>query len=607
MPAQKRAFDDPVGPATPSSASAAAAGGDARRDKKPRASKKSRKGKSATPQLPLNAGPPAAASTEDADLEEGEVVEGDFSDLFVVDTTPAAVRPKDRFVPTEQPGAAPTPSKKSRGTAEPQDLVAQPVATAEGKDLPPTKEEANGGMDVDQEALDSDDAMRIFAQEVGMSDDSDEDLDDSDSESDEGGNAFGGGGAGGEGLMLYDDEDSLQKAIQGRIVDDSSAPATGRYYKEADLTKTCVLCGEHGHTSRDCTHSQCFVCGVIDTEHEARNCPVSLVCSACGSRGHFARDCRIAPGGSRGSYTQRCQQCGSSNHKSTNCPSVWRSYDTSGPKPPKRKVVLACANCGNGKDHFIDDCMMPRGHPMKHSDPSAFNREALGAAAANLPLPTAGPSSTSRRRGGATGKLDMRPRGAGIRVEEEAGDDDWFASRARSGGGGGGSAMRDRGRGSGGGGGGGGGGRGPPPAFSFRNGGGPVSGGRGSTHTVFGDSYRSGGSGRRGGYDDLDRDRDYSARRSGGGGGGGSSRSGYDSPRDDRRSSYGGKGSGGGGGGGGDRGEDRRGGPPPSLLDRVGGGGGGSGGSSRSSTPVHGGSAGGGRAGRGPSYRGGYM
>lgn len=38
-----------------------------------------------------------------------------------------------------------------------------------------------------------------------------------------------------------------------------------------------------------------------------------------------------------------------------NCPSQWRVYDTSGPKPPKRKVVLACANCGSGKDHFIDD------------------------------------------------------------------------------------------------------------------------------------------------------------------------------------------------------------------------------------------------------------
>lgn len=46
---------------------------------------------------------------------------------------------------------------------------------------------------------------------------------------------------------------------------------------------------EHGHSSRDCTHSQCFICGAIDTDHEARNCPVALVCSACGSRGHFAR------------------------------------------------------------------------------------------------------------------------------------------------------------------------------------------------------------------------------------------------------------------------------------------------------------------------------
>ncbi|KAG0664028.1 hypothetical protein C6P46_001888 [Rhodotorula mucilaginosa] len=631
MPAQKRAYDDPVGPATPAPAgSASSSSGRTRPDKKSRRQQRRKEKQAAAPTLPLNSnGTSTPRSTKDADLEEGEVVEGDFSDLFVVDTTPAAVRPKDRFLGEQSASTPLKGSKEPQGDVE--DLVTLPMAAAEGKELVPeeTKEARE-----DAAALDSDDAMRIFAQEMAMTDDSDDDdvSDDDDDEdaSDEEGDEF--GGAAGQGLMLYDDEDELQKVIQGRIVDDSAAPTTGRYYKEADLTKTCVLCGEHGHSSRDCTHSQCFICGAIDTDHEARNCPVALVCSACGSRGHFARDCPIAPG-ARGSYGQRCSRCGSSNHGAPNCPSQWRVYDTSGPKPPKRKVVLACANCGSGKDHFIDDCMMPRGHPMKHADPSAFNRGALGAAASSLPVPSAGPSSSSRRRGGATGKLDMRPRVSAY--EDDAGDDDWFASRSRGGGGGGGgggSAGRDRNRGSGGGGG----SRGqqppPPPPLSFRNGGSGGGGGRGdrATHIHFSETSRnrydpsasasrsSGGAGnpssadRRRDRDYYDPDRDYSSggRNASGGGGRGASSSGYDSPRqqqqEDWRSLY--------GSGGGDRDRDRsrasaaRG--PRSLLERVGGGGGGGRGggggsapSSRSQTPTQ--QGGGGR--RGPSYRGGYV
>ncbi|GAA5876563.1 hypothetical protein JCM3774_003140 [Rhodotorula dairenensis] len=390
MPAQKRAFDDAAGPATPAPpGSAASSAGRTRPDKKSRRLQR-RKDKqiSTLPSNNHNSSTNTPKSTADADLEEGEVVEGDFSDLFVVDTTPAAVKPKDRFVGDESNSTPLRPKIRSEGDAE--DLVALPMAAAEGKELlaVETAEAAERG----PAALDSDDAMQIFAREVAMTDDSDNDDDDDDDDaSDEDQDEF--GGAAGQGLMLYDDEEQLQKAIQGRIVDDSAAPTTGRYYKEADLTKTCVLCGEHGHSSRDCTHSQCFICGAIDTDHEARNCPVALVCSACGSRGHFARDCPIAPG-ARGTYGQRCSRCGSSNHGAPNCPSQWRVYDTSGPKPSKRKVVLACANCGSGKDHFIDDCMMPRGHPMKHADPSAFNRDALGAAAASLPMPSAGPSSS---------------------------------------------------------------------------------------------------------------------------------------------------------------------------------------------------------------------
>ncbi|GAA6009018.1 uncharacterized protein JCM10292_001759 [Rhodotorula paludigena] len=534
MPAQKRAFDDDAGPSTPAAGAAAAAAKKAKR--RPR-----RKGKG--PALALNGTPGGKDDDEDA-LEEGEVVEGDFSDLFVVDTTPAAVKDKDRFQPTE---AQPSPLKAGAAPAlaEEEDSATLPLAVSEGKELAADTDDAP----VDDAAMDSDDVMRAFAQEVSLTDDGSEDDDDGSSSSDDEDGLS-------EGLMLYDNEDDLKKAIQGRIVDDSSAPVTGRYYKEADLTKTCVLCGEPGHTSRDCTHSQCFICGAIDSDHEARNCPVALICVSCGSRGHFARECTVNPN-SRGSFSQRCTICQSGNHMTPNCPSQWRIYDTTGPKPPKRKLQLSCANCGSNKDHFIDDCLLPRGHPMKYADPSAFNRAALGPAyASSLPAySAAGPSGDmGRRKGGPTGKLDRRPLAAAYGADDDDGggsaaDDDWFASRARtqaSRGGGG----RSGGRGGGGGGGGG--------------------GGRG-THIHFSDDSRSRfdrGGGASGGY--RDRDREYSG-------------SGYDSPRDDWRSMCGGGGDGGRRGGKGHSAGGR--GPPPSLLDRVGGSGGG----------------------RQPRYRGGYV
>lgn len=78
---------------------------------------------------------------------------------------------------------------------------------------------------------------------------------------------------------------------------------------------------------------RCFTCGVVDGDHEARNCPVSLICSACGSRGHFSRvgcahilipltntetcidrqDCHDSTAG-RSAFGSRCATCSSSNH-----------------------------------------------------------------------------------------------------------------------------------------------------------------------------------------------------------------------------------------------------------------------------------------------------
>ncbi|BGP21295.1 hypothetical protein JCM10295v2_000167 [Rhodotorula toruloides] len=275
MAPQKRPLDDAAGPSTPASQ-----GVSKNKKRKPRRSGEYVGGKLAQKTKRKN----GVADTGDEDLEEGEVVEGNFDDLFMVDTTPAAVKEKDRFVD------APTPLRQ---TAHGDDEVANPHALSgsEGKEI--SRAGTGGGeqgvseltrLGV-EEGTERDEAMHIFAREVAMMDEEDED-----GTSDEEEEVVNGGG-----LMLYDNEEELEKAIQGRIVDDSSAP--------------------------------CFICGAIDTDHEARNCPVALVCSACGSRGHFAR----------------------------NCPSHWRIYDTSGPKPPKRKLLLSCANCGSNKDHFVDD------------------------------------------------------------------------------------------------------------------------------------------------------------------------------------------------------------------------------------------------------------
>ncbi|GAA5946992.1 hypothetical protein JCM3765_002106 [Sporobolomyces pararoseus] len=489
---------------------------------------------------------------ESADLEEGEVVEGDFSDLFMVDTTPAAVSKENRFAP-----ASPTTTKK--------DAAEDNVLVQEEEEQ---QKESN-------ETLDEEDIMKVFAKEVAMTDDEENDSEDDDSDSSEDDEDRSGINI--EGMMLYDDEEGLKEAIQGKIVDDSSAPVAGRYYKEADLTKSCVLCGEHGHSSRDCTHSQCFICGQIDVEHEARNCPVSLICSACGSRGHFARDCDIAPGHGRYGGHMRCSICQSNNHSSSNCSTLWRIYDISGPKPQKRKIVCACANCGSTKDHFIDDCLLPRGHPMKYADPSAFNRSALGASGSSLPHYSAGgptSSASSRRRAGGGGGASSRSKRYDDDYDSSLGggaDDDWFASRARTAASGSGSGGRES--------------KASARSSNWKDlkaAKGRGLGGSSGTHIHFG------------GLSDSSRDR-FQGSGSGGGGSASSSRShggydrsgngsGYDSPRETwKKASY-------------ERPSDRR--NPPSLLDRVGGGGGsGGGGNSRS----------GGGSSRKPRYQGGYV
>ena len=121
------------------------------------------------------------------------------------------------------------------------------------------------------------------------------------------------------------------------------------------------------------------------------------------------------------------------------------SLSLSDPIEMKLKTILFLLLVGRNS-------LLPRGHPMKYADSSAFNRSALGASGSSLPQYSAGgptSSASSRRRaGGASSRskrydddYDSSVGGGG------ATDDDWFASRARtasSGGGGGGGGRESK-------------------------------------------------------------------------------------------------------------------------------------------------------------------
>jgi hypothetical protein len=140
------------------------------------------------------------AEAEAGEVEEGEVVEGDFSDLFMFDSTPSAV------------------SKKNAYVSEP---------TADETNVKKEEEDVTGGVAEGNETLDETDIMKVFAREVAMTDDevSSDDSEDDGESSDE---AEVRAPINIEGMMLYDDEEGLKEAIQGKIVDDSSAPVRSK-------------------------------------------------------------------------------------------------------------------------------------------------------------------------------------------------------------------------------------------------------------------------------------------------------------------------------------------------------------------------------------------
>ncbi|CAO1617677.1 unnamed protein product [Parajaminaea phylloscopi] len=119
--------------------------------------------------------------------------------------------------------------------------------------------------------------------------------------------------------------------IEGHLGDFTQIDAdasVSRYYdvaaaEERKALKECEICGEKGHTKRDCSHLLCASCGATD-EHTTRDCPVGISCFRCGQRGHRRNECtadlRRLP------RHRDCGRCGSHNHAETTCPTYWRIY-----------------------------------------------------------------------------------------------------------------------------------------------------------------------------------------------------------------------------------------------------------------------------------------
>lgn len=137
----------------------------------------------------------AAAVVQDelelSEKEDGEVVEGDFSDLFFMDSAPSAVPAEAAFV---------------------EDVVGESGVAAEVKG---ETEMARLARERAQEEED----MKVFANEVAMERSSDDSEEESDEEDEEGGP---------KAMpyaedVMYEDEEALQAAIRGKIVDDSAA------------------------------------------------------------------------------------------------------------------------------------------------------------------------------------------------------------------------------------------------------------------------------------------------------------------------------------------------------------------------------------------------
>lgn len=155
----------------------------------------------------------------------------------------------------------------------------------------------------------------------------------------------------------------------------------GRYFGVLELSGEaigrgdirCNNCNERGHIKRECPHTICSYCGVMD-EHESQHCPKSIKCTICNESGHYRSQCP------QKWKKINCSICNAKTHTVDNCPTVWRSYVLKTDEIHEKQQVdmpsVYCYNCGYA-GHFGDDCNERRSSRVPNHDGSAFSGENL--------------------------------------------------------------------------------------------------------------------------------------------------------------------------------------------------------------------------------------